>query len=509
VILALITSGFAALFSAAGDSSNLLAIGPYLARVLGFSLVQASISTIGSLVLGAMLAIALARRQFVGKRWAIAALGAASVMPTIVVVFAVVAVYGRNGWIMGALHALGIESDFRIFGWPGILLAHIFLNAPFVTRVYVDALASVPAEHWRLAQILGFNAAQVTRHIDWPVLRSELASLASLIFLLCFTSFAVVLNLGGGSGRATLEVAIFEALKVDLDFSRAAWLGLAQVIICTGVAVSLHRTVTRPPVGQTTRLSVPRADATDPRARFIDGAVLAVSGALILPLLASVLSGLPRLAALLDADLARAIATSLVLATVSALAACLMAVALAAARRDPALHHRPGRAMLYDFVPATVLAVPPFALTAGLFLLVRRVVDPAFAGYVLLPLINALGALPFAYRFIAPAMATSGERYGRLADLVGLEGATRLRIVDWPLLRRPFGAAFAMAMALSFGDFGIVALFGGTELRTLPYLLYERLGAYRLEEASGIGFLLVAIAFALAYASSRLTDAPR
>ena len=81
-----------------------------------------------------------------------------------------------------------------------------------------------------------------------------------------------------------------------------------------------------------------------------------------------------------------------------------------------------------------------------------------------------------------------------------------LRIVDWPLLRRPFAAAFAMAMALSFGDFGVVALLGGSELRTLPYLLYERLGAYRLDEAAALGLLLVLVAFALAYASSRFTD---
>jgi thiamine transport system permease protein len=202
--------------------------------------------------------------------------------------------------------------------------------------------------------------------------------------------------------------------------------------------------------------------------------------------------------------------TSLVVAFLSAGLACAMALALAAgARGERLVHRRRRRAMLYDFVPAIVLAVPPFALTAGLFLIVRRVMDPAFAGYLLLPLMNALGALPFAYRFIAPAMMTTGERYGHLADLIGLRGTARLQIVDWPLLRRPLAAAFAMAMALSFGDFGVVALFGGTELRTLPYLLYERLGAYRLDEASALGLLLVAVAFTLTFASFRWSDAVR
>jgi thiamine transport system permease protein len=82
-------------------------------------------------------------------------------------------------------------------------------------------------------------------------------------------------------------------------------------------------------------------------------------------------------------------------------------------------------------------------------------------------------------------------------------------IVDWPLLRRPLMAALALAAALSLGDFGIVALFGGGELRTLPYLLYERLGSYRFDEAGAVSFLLLSLALALAFLASRGTDAPR
>jgi thiamine transport system permease protein len=499
-IAALVAGGFAALFSAAGEGSALKELGPYLARVLGFSLAQAAVSTVLSLALGAALALALARRRFPGRSLVLSALGAAAAMPAIVVVFALVAVYGRGGFLQEALRALGFEPSFRIFGWPGILLAHTLLNAPFVARAYLDALAQVPAEHWRLAETLGLDARQTARHIDWPVLRAEFAPLASLVFLLCFTSFAIVLNLGGG-GRATLEVAIFEALKTDLDFARAAWLGLVQVALCTTVALTLHRILARPPAALTARLAVPRPDAGHPWLRAFDVGVLALAGLLVLPPLAAVLAGLPHLPRLLDADLAGALATSLVLAVVSALAACLMAVALAESAR------RPGASAIYSLIPATVLAVPPFALTAGLFLLVRRFADPASAGLVLLPLMNALAALPFAYRFIAPAMTTTAERYGRLASLLGLTGWTRLVLVDGPALRRPLAAAFALAMALSFGDFGIVALFGGSELRTLPYLLYERLGAYRLDEAGGIALLLVVLALALAYASARLTHA--
>ena len=222
----------------------------------------------------------------------------------------------------------------------GILLAHVFLNAPFVTRVYLDALAAVPAEHWRLAETLDFSPIQIFRHIDWPVLKSGLAGIAGLVFLLCFTSFAIVLTLGGGSGRATIEVAIFQALHADFDFGRAAWLGLVQIVLCAGFAAILYGVLIHAPAGQTIRASVDRPDASNPRLKLLDGIVLLVGALLIGPPLASLALSVPQLPALWDRDVAGALLTSLVIALVSAAATCLMALALASAARTERLSRR-------------------------------------------------------------------------------------------------------------------------------------------------------------------------
>ena len=371
-----------------------------------------------------------------------------------------------------------------------------------------ECARDIPAEHWRLAAAFRFSPLQIFRHLDGPVLRAELPSLAGLIFLLCFTSFAIVLSLGGGPARATLEVAIYEALKIDLDFGRAAWLAFLQVAICMSLAALLHWAVERVPLGSTLRAQVTRPDAQDRRLLIVDMAVLIACGALFGPLLLSLLPGLGFLSAVIDLDFGRALITSTAISLVAALVACVLAVSLASAARSYSLRQSlHGLAAVHDFLPATLLAVPPFALTAGLFLVLRPLVDPATAGYVLLPLINGFGALPFAYSFVRAPLMAAEERYGRLASTLGLTNWNRVAVVDWPLLRRPAAAAFAMAMALSFGDFGVVALFGGTELRTLPYLLYERLGAYRFEEASAISCLIVLISVVLAFASGRFTDA--
>lgn len=507
-ILALVTGGFVALAMVDGGRPALLSIGPYLTRVLAFSIIQASLSTLLSVGFGVALALALARRRFPGRDAVLAALSTTMVIPTIVAVFAVLAVYGRNGWLAGTLQSLGWSGDITIFGYPGILIAHVFLNAPYVARITLDGLSLVPSEQWRLAASLGFTPGQIFRHLDWPVLRAELPGISGLVFLLCFKSFAVVLALGGGPGRATLEVAIYEALKIDLDFGRAAWLSLIQLGICLSLTGLLNWIVTRPPAAHTTRSFVTRPDAAIGGLEALDWFILAASALFLVPLALSVLSGVQHLLDVLDADLLWAAATSLAIATAAALLACLMALALgSAARRQLFVLRSPRLAALYDFLPNTLLAIPPFALTAGLFLLIRHIADPAAAGLILLPLVNGLAAVPFVYRTIAPRLMTAEERYGRVAASLGMTGLSKLTIMDWPLLKRPLASGFALAMALSFGDFGIIALFGGPELRTLPYLLYERLGSYRLEEAASIGLLIVLAAFLLAHLSGRLSHA--
>ena len=127
------------------------------------------------------------------------------------------------------------------------MLAHVSLNAPFIARALLGPLESHPGERWRLAASLGFSARDCFRHLDWPALRRELPGLAALTFLLCFTSFAVVLTLGGGPRNATLEVAIYEAIRVEADFTRAGWLALIQMAIGAALATLIAPLLRRPP----------------------------------------------------------------------------------------------------------------------------------------------------------------------------------------------------------------------------------------------------------------------
>jgi thiamine transport system permease protein len=143
------------------------------------------------------------------------------------------------------------------------------------------------------------------------------------------------------------------------------------------------------------------------------------------------------------------------------------------------------------------------ALSAGLFVVLRPLVNPFAVAGPLIVLVNALMALPFAYRQIEPPLTLSAERYGRLADSLGMSGLPRLRLVDWPLLKRPLVVALAVAVALSLGDLGVAAFFGSGELVTLPVLLHRRLGAYRMDEAASVSLLLSLMVLGLFLAAQR------
>jgi thiamine transport system permease protein len=152
--------------------------------------------------------------------------------------------------------------------------------------------------------------------------------------------------------------------------------------------------------------------------------------------------------------------------------------------------------------------VPPVAVSAGLFVVLRPLANPFALAIPLIILVNGVMALPFALRQVEPPLVLSAERYGRLAASLGVTGLARLRLVDWPLLRRPLAAAFAVATALSLGDLGVAAFFGSGNILTLPLLLHQRMGAYRMEEAASAALFLALLVLALFLSAQRWSGDP-
>lgn len=464
-----------------------------------FTLLQAGLSTLLSVGLAVPVARALGRRTaFPGRRMLLGLLSIPLALPALVAVFGIVTVYGRTGWLAQAFAVAGFTDVPNIYGLSGILLAHVYFNLPFATLLLLARLEAIPGETWRLASQLGFPASATFRLIEWPALRQALPGVAAIVFLICVTSFTIVLTLGGGPAATTLEVAIYQALRFDFDPPRAVQLALLQMALCLALIGLLRRlgggALPMPGLGR----SVNRPNLASRAGLLTDSATIAVGAVFVgLPVVALIQAGLtPALPGLLSDRLVwRAIATSLAIAAIAALLAVAGGWSLVAAARGAG---RSGRwARLATDGGGLLLVVPPFVIGAGWFLMLNRF-GLAFAlAPLVVVLINALMALPYAARILAAAAATQTREQHRLCANLGLAGWARFRLVDWPLLRRAFAFAGALAAALSLGDLGIAALFGSERLVTLPLLLQQRLGSYRSHDAAGLALLLALLCLAL------------
>lgn len=515
----LVGGAFAGLaVEAFGQSAGALdAFDAYLLRVARFTLWQALLSTLLSVVPAILLGRALARHPvFAGRAFVLRLFAVPLALPAIVAALGVLALYGRAGFFAPLFSAFTNASWPGIYGLSGILVAHVFFNLPLATRLFLNALESIPADQWRLSAQLGMSARSSFRFVEWPAMRAALPGIAGLVFMLCVTSFTIVLLLGGGPRATTLEVAIYQALRFDFDPARALALTLVQLALAGTIVLAL------------TRLGASMSgDANLPVAprRFVwrTPAENVANGALILlalffvagPMGATVIAGL-------RADLTRlagehavlsATVTSLVFAALSALFCLALSFALVAARRALELQRGNVSAGLLerttDSGASMVLIVPPLVIGAGWFILLRHAGDVFAFAPIMVITVNAAMAMPFAMRAIRPAYDAASARHEKLCLSLGIAGWNRLRLIDWPALRRPAATALAFAMALSLGDLGVIALFGSDQVQTLPYLLLQRMGSYRTADAAGIALFLGLLCLALMFVADRLGRKPR
>lgn len=492
-LLLLLTVGTLVTVALRAESTSSLNVSDWAA--IRFTVKQALVSAAASVLLAIPVARALARRQFRGRSAMIALLGAPFILPVIVAVLGLLAVFGRAGLISEMIAPLGL-GPLNIYGFYGVVLAHVFFNLPLVTRLILQGWLAIPGEHFRLAAQLGMGPREVAQHLERPMLRAVLPGAFVTVFLLCTTSFAVALALGGGPKATTVELAIYQAFRFDFDLSKAALLALVQFGLCAvGAGVALWVAI---PAGFGAGLDRPhkRWDGAGIATRIVDGSALVfVAAFLFLPLGMVVLKGLMSLLDL-PSEVFPAALASLGVAIASALLVLLMALPLAVL----VVRLRARKSALGGVLEGTgylSIAVSPMVVGTGLFILLFPFVDPFAIALPVTALVNASMSLPFAMRALVPAVRDAEAGFGRLADSLGMTGWARFKLAIWPRLRRPTGFAAGLAAALSMGDLGVIALFADPDQATLPLLLYRLMAAYRMDDAGGVALLLLVLSLTL------------
>ena len=449
-----------------------------------FTVLQATCSAVVSVGLAIPAARALARRRFFGRGALVTVLGAPFILPVIVAIFGILAAFGRNSVLSSVLGWFGLPP-MSLYGLHGVVLAHVFFNLPLATRLILQGWLSIPAERFRLAASLN---APVGRLLEWPMLRAVAPGVFIIVFLLCLTSFAVALTLGGGPKATTIELAIYQALRFDFDLGKAALLGLVQFGLCAVVALGAWAVALPEQLGAGLDRVVERWDRGGkvPDAFWIGLVTLFLA----LPLGMVFWRGIPGWSQM-PGSVWLAAVRSLGVVALSVMLMLVLSLALTLSPKN-------GSGLRANlFIGNLPLATSPLVLGTGLFLLIFPLGWVSGFALPVTALVNAVMCLPFAVAALTPAVAQAEAGYGRLATSLGLHGWPRLRWLILPRLRRPLGFATGLTAALSMGDLGVIALFAGQRSETLPLAMSRLMGAYRMDAAAGAGLLLLMLSFSL------------
>lgn len=493
------------------------------ANVFVFTFYQAFLSTLLTLFLGLPAAYLFARYMFPGKALLRALTAVPFMLPTVVVAAGFNALLGQRGWAnLSLMAAFGFETPpIQLVGTLGaILLAHVFYNTTIVIRLVGSALSQLDPRLEAAARTLGADGRRVWWSVTLPLLRPSLFAAGILVFLFDFTSFGVILLLGG-PGFATLEVETYVQALQMLNLPLAGLLSAVQLLCTLVFSVLYTRLVAKNSVQVSPRAaqySLHRAHGVKEKI-FVFGLVFLLIVFFILPMLALPLRSISRLEAargqrgevqyglttdyyselfinrresLFYVPPGRAVFNSLGYAGLTVLISLLLGFPAASALA------RPGKLERW-LDPLLLLPLGASAVTLGLGFIIAFNRPPLrlLSSPWLVPLAHTMVALPFVIRTLQPALASIPDR---LRDAASSLGASPFRVwlaVDWPIIWRASLAAATFAFTVSLGEFGATALLTRPEYPTIPIAIYRFLsqpGGLNYGQAMAMATVLMVLA---------------
>jgi thiamine transport system permease protein len=467
---------------------------PKTLEVIWFTLWQAAGSTLVTLVIAIPGAYLLYRKSFPGQRLIKALITVPFVLPSIVV--AVGFTVFRN------VHDFWIELGATFLSDPvyWIIAAHVFVNYSIAVRTIGGVWAALDTEIDEAAELDGAGRLRTLLAVSLPQLRPAIFSAAALVFLFSATSFGIVLVLGGGQVQ-TIETAIYFSATQFLELEGAAALVFIQTLI-TAAAFFIGSSLAKGTVGLEQVFEgsrKPRVDRRDWPATVVTAGI--VLGLLVMPMLLVLVEafkvgdgwgftnfanlGTRGARDLLNISVLDAAATSLrnmiVVAGIAFVLGTLISWLLVRTKQK-----------LLDLVFLVPLGVSSVVLGFGFLVSFDAVWFPLRSSWLIVPLAQALIALPMVIRLVYPALVSIGKEPIEQANLDGASSWQIWRFVESGMIKGVLLTAAGYAAIISVGEFGASSFLAYGSEGTIPTLMF-RLIARPGEQNYGMAMAVSAI----------------
>lgn len=447
-------------------------------RVLWFTVGMALLGTALTLLMGLPLAFALYRLRFPGRAVLRAVVVMPFVLPTVVVGVMFRALLSTGG----PLGFLGLDGS-----WVAILLAYVFFNLAVVVRTVGSMWEGMDRRAEDAAAALGASPLRVFRTVTLPALQPAIISAGTLVFLFCSTAFGVVLTLGG-LRYGTIESEIYLLTTEFLDLRGAAVLSVIQLLAVVVMLMVAARGRARSEQALTRTCGVARAPGVGDIP--VLAAVAVVVGFILLPVLTLVWRSLhngqgwtlDNYRLLTDPDASPALRVSIMSAVENSLRTAVdatvlavvlgLCVALVVSRRP---RSRAGRRTVSILDGAFMLPLGISAVTVGFGFLITLNRPPLDlrSSAILVPIAQALVALPLVVRTIAPVLRSVDPRLRQAAAALGAGPLRAAWTAEGPVLLKPLLAATGFAFAISLGEFGATSFLARPDRPTVPVVIYQ------------------------------------
>jgi len=463
-------------------------------NTLGFTIWQATLSALLTILVGLPAAFLFGRFVFPGKKVLRILATLPFILPTVVVAAGFNALIGPNGWLN-----LVVMQFFHLSQPPiqilnsiyAILLAHVFYNTAVVIRTVGAALEHMDSRLEEVSRTLGASPWRSFWKVTFPLLRPALASATLLVFLFDFTSFGVILLLGGPQ-FATLEVEIYYQTVQLLNLPFAAILSVIQMVCTLILTVMILRGGggVAVPVASHTQSNISKSMHSWKEKMFVMGMVTILVILLVFPLGALTLRSVTKTT--IDGNGSESLSPTLTLdyyqelfvnrrgsvfyvppvealrnSLLYALAATIIAIIIGGLA-SYALIQKNQINFLFD--PLLMLPLGTSAVTLGLGFIVTLALLPNSRDFYpfLIPVAHSLVALPFVVRVIQPALASIPNSLKQAAATLGAAPLMVWFKVELPIIARAVAVAALFAFSISLGEFGATSFLSRPDLPTLP-----------------------------------------
>lgn len=479
----------------------------YYLETLWFTLWQAALSTILTIALALPSAYIFTRYQFPGKTLLMSLATLPFVLPTVVVAAAFMALVGENGLLnatlMDIFHLetppIQIERTITI-----ILIVHVFYNYAVALRMIAGFWANQSARIEEAARVLGCHGWRLWWEIRLPMLRPALLAASILVFIFTFTSFGVIVILGGLK-FATLEVEIYRQALSLFNLPVAAALSLVQIGVMFGMMIVYTRLQRQSQVDLQSVQRVAQPPRTKREWVLVLANLLLMIFLLFAPLAALVLRSLTvgsgwgnytRLStntrgSVLFVPPLEAVGNSLAFALATTILAVLLGVLTS--------YLLAGKGRLARFAdPLFMLPLATSAVTLG-FGFIIALDKPPFnlrSSITLIPIAHTLVAMPFVVRSVLPALRSIPPNMKEAAQVLGASPRQVWRWIDLPLISRGVIVGATFAFTMSMGEFGASLFVARPDAPTMPVVIFRLLGqpgATNYGQALAMSVILMAV----------------